>query len=182
MALTVLLGGARSGKSKLAVQVAADTKAPVVVVATGEARDDEMAERIRRHRAERPPAWRTLEEPIEVARAIDSVHEDACVLLDCLTLWVSNLLERGCSDDEIERRARAAARSAALRNGVTIAVSNEVGWGIVPAEAVSRRYRDALGKVNTIWVEAADRAALVVAGGVIALAPAAATFVRDVRD
>lgn len=169
MSLTLLLGGAAAGKSRLAVRIAAMRGGPVVVIATAEARDEEMAERIRRHRASRPPGWLTVEEPFDLGAALASAPEDALVLVDCLTLWVSNLLERGLSDDEILERAAEAAALAASRSAGTIAVSNEVGSGVVPTNALARRYRDLLGRVNALWAEAADCAALVVAGRVVPL-------------
>src|SRR5690348_895893 len=158
--LTVLLGGARSGKSALAVRLAAATGAPVVFVATAEARDDEMAQRIERHRAERPPAWTTVEEPLELHHAVESAPEEACVVVDCLSLWVANLLEH-----EREPDLRVPARA-----GPTIAVSNEVGLGIVPANALARVYRDELGRVNATWAAAADEAYFVIAGKALRLA------------
>src|SRR5213593_3204049 len=151
MSLTHLLGGARSGKSRLASDLARRAEDQVVVIATAEALDDEMAERIRRHQEARPPEWKTIEEPIDVADALAEIPTDACVLLDCLTLWVSNLIERGLTDEEIESQAAAAARIAASRTGRAIAVSNEVGSGIVPVNALARRYADTLGRVNVIW-------------------------------
>jgi adenosyl cobinamide kinase/adenosyl cobinamide phosphate guanylyltransferase len=169
MGLVVLLGGARSGKSRLAVRLASAWGGPVVVIATAEARDEEMAERIRRHRAERPPEWETVEEPVNLEGALAGVPEDAGVLLDCLTLWVSNLIERCLSDADIEDRARKAAELAASRRAETVAVTNEVGSGIVPASPLARRYTDILGRVNAIWAEAAERAALVVAGRAVRL-------------
>jgi len=159
MPLTLLLGGARSGKSSLAVRRAAATGAPVVFVATGEARDGEMAERIRRHRAERPRAWTTVEEPLELHAAVEAAPAEACVVVDCLSLWVANLLEAGREPDP-----RVPARS-----GPTIAVSNEVGLGVVPATPLGRRYRDVLGRVNAAWAAAADEAWLVVAGKALPL-------------
>jgi adenosylcobinamide kinase/adenosylcobinamide-phosphate guanylyltransferase len=169
MALTLLLGGARSGKSALAAGLAGRWPGPVTVVVTGEARDEEMAERIRRHRAERPSDWRTVETPRELEAALAAAPADAFVLLDCLTLWVSNLLEQGLTDEQVRRRARSAAAAAAARSGPTVAVSNEVGAGIVPADAGSRRYRDLLGQVNAAWAAAADRALLLVAGRAVPL-------------
>lgn len=164
MPLTFLIGGARSGKSALAVRQAAATAAPVVFVATAEARDDEMAARIARHRAERPPDWRTVEAPLELASALREAPPDATVVVDCVSLWVSNLLEKGLGDHEVSRRTREAAAVAASRDGLTLAVSNEVGMGIVPMHELSRRYRDLLGWVNAAWAEAAAEAVLVVAG------------------
>jgi adenosylcobinamide kinase / adenosylcobinamide-phosphate guanylyltransferase len=162
MTLTLLLGGARAGKSSLALRRAAACGRPVVFIATAEAHDAEMAERIARHRAERDPGWATVEESGDLAGALAATPADVCVIVDCLTLWVANLLER--DDAVIERLAVEAAELAAGRAGPTIAVSNEVGMGVVPASAVGRRYRDMLGRVNAVWAERAERAALVVAG------------------
>jgi adenosylcobinamide kinase/adenosylcobinamide-phosphate guanylyltransferase len=169
MGLTLLLGPARSGKSRTAVRMARAGGGPVVVVATAEARDQEMAERIARHRAERPASWGTVEEPIELEAALRAVPADAVAIVDCLTLWVSNLTEAGLDQATIERRAEDAAAAAAARSALTVAVSNEVGWGIVPADPLVRRYRDSLGVVNQRWAGAADRALLVVAGRVLNL-------------
>jgi adenosylcobinamide kinase/adenosylcobinamide-phosphate guanylyltransferase len=164
MALTLLLGGARSGKSTLAVHRASASGESVVFVATGEARDEEMADRIARHRAERPAGWQTVEEPVEVAAALRSATDGATVIVDCLSLWVSNLQEAGLGDEEIAAVAREAAEVAAARSGLTLVVSNEVGMGIVPMHELSRRYRDLLGRVNATWADAAAEAVLVVAG------------------
>lgn len=169
MSLTLLLGGVGAGKSRLAVRLAEARGGPVVVVAMAEARDEEMAERIRRHREQRPPHWLTIEEPVDLEGALSSVPEEAQALVDCLTLWVSNLLEQGLADQEIEDRARKAAHLAASRRAGTVAVSNEVGSGVVPVNALARRYRGLLGRVNGIWAEMAERTALVVAGHVLPL-------------
>jgi adenosylcobinamide kinase / adenosylcobinamide-phosphate guanylyltransferase len=170
MPLTLLLGGARSGKSALAVRLAGRWDGPVTVVVTGEARDAEMADRIRRHRAGRPGHWCTVEAPREPEAALAAAPADAFVVLDCLTLWVANLLEQGLDDRRVEDLARSAAATAAARPAPTVAVSNEVGAGIVPADALSRRYRDLLGQVNAVWAAAADQALLLVAGRAVALA------------
>jgi len=159
MSLTVLLGGARSGKSRLAIRLAEASGGAVVFVATGAARDEEMAERIARHRAGRPSGWETVEEPLELHRAVASAPPDACVVVDCLSLWVANLLEAG-REPELD---------VPVRPGPTIAVSNEVGLGIVPANALARAYRDVLGRVNAAWAEAADEAFFVVAGKALRL-------------
>jgi adenosyl cobinamide kinase/adenosyl cobinamide phosphate guanylyltransferase len=169
MPLILLLGGARSGKSALAARLAAGWAGPVTVVVTGEARDEEMAARIRRHRAGRPAAWRTVEAPSELEPALVAAPAGGFVIVDCLTLWVSNLMERGLSDEQVERRAGAAAAAAAARDAPTVAVSNEVGAGIVPATPPARRYRDLLGQVNTVWADAADQALLLVAGRAVPL-------------
>jgi adenosyl cobinamide kinase/adenosyl cobinamide phosphate guanylyltransferase len=170
MGLTLLLGGTRSGKSRVAVGLARQSGTHVVVIATAEPRDDDMAERIRRHRADRPPHWETVEEPTELESALRRVPLGTTVLIDCLTLWLSNLMERNFSDVDIEDAARSAAAFAASRSGATIVVSNEVGSGIVPANAIARRYADLLGQVNTVWADAATQSFLVVAGRVLPLA------------
>jgi adenosylcobinamide kinase/adenosylcobinamide-phosphate guanylyltransferase len=162
MSLTLLVGGARAGKSALALRRAAATRRPVVFIATAEARDAEMADRIARHRAERDPGWATVEAPVELAGALAAAPADACVVVDCLTLWVANRFGEGQA--EVVRLATEAAELAAGRAAPTIAVSNEVGMGVVPATPVGRRYRDVLGRVNAVWAAAAADAALVVAG------------------
>lgn len=169
MALTFVLGGARSGKSALAVRLASTFDSPVVVVATAEARDDEMTERIRRHREARPSAWRTVEAPVELAAAIDSLAEDVAVVLDCLTLWVSNAIEARCDDVAIVAEAEDVAHTLVARSEHAVAVSNEVGLGIVPTNALARRYRDVLGEVNAVFARRADRSYLMVAGRAVSL-------------
>lgn len=171
MALTVLLGGARSGKSALAVDLAARTDTPVTVIATGQGRDEEMAARIERHRRDRPPSWGTVEEPVDLASAIRTVPEDHAVIVDCLTLWTANVLDGDRTDDQVVDEAVTAARLAADRPGPTFAVTNEVGMGIVPFEPGTRRYRDLLGRVNAAWCDAAETALLLVAGRAIPLSP-----------
>ncbi|HVU78560.1 MAG TPA: bifunctional adenosylcobinamide kinase/adenosylcobinamide-phosphate guanylyltransferase [Gaiellaceae bacterium] len=158
--LVVLLGGARSGKSRLAVELAGDRAA---FVATGTASDEEMADRIARHRAERPAGWRTLEEPRDLSRALAALEPGETAVVDCLSLWVSNLLET-TPEEEIVALAERDAAAFAARDGLTVVVSNEVGLGLVPMHPVGRAFRDALGRVNAVWSAAADEAYLVVAG------------------
>ena len=164
MPLTVLTGGARSGKSRWAVRIATASAAPVTVVATAEALDSEMAERIARHRRERPGHWATIEEPFRLAPTLASIEPGATVIVDCLTLWVSNLIGHRLSDDAIREHASAAAAVARQHRGLVVTVTNEVGSGVVPMTELGRRFADLLGGVNRMWVEQADRAALVVAG------------------
>jgi adenosylcobinamide kinase / adenosylcobinamide-phosphate guanylyltransferase len=166
--LTLLLGGARSGKSRLAVELAEASAAPVLFVATGEASDDEMAARIAYHRAERPAGWRTVEEPRDIDRALAEASDEETVVLDCLSLWVANLLEH-TDEAELAARSERAACACTARAGLTVVVSNEVGLGLVPMHPVGRAYRDALGRVNAIWADAADDAYLVVAGRTLRL-------------
>lgn len=166
--LVLLVGGARSGKSRQAVTLAARSGAEVVFLATGEASDDEMAERIAVHRAERPEGWRTIEEPRALARAVADAPPEATLVVDCLSLWVANVLET-TSEGEIVAEARKAAGFAAARRGLTVVVTNEVGLGLVPMHPVGRAYRDALGRVNAVFSEAAGEAYFVVAGRRLAL-------------
>ncbi len=163
MTLTLLLGGARSGKSTLALRRAQAHDGPVVFVATAEPRDAEMAERIERHRAERDATWTTVEAPLDLAGALSAAPAGACAIVDCLTLWVANRLERD-SESEIVALAEETAAMAASRAAPVIVVSNEVGMGVVPASRLGRDYRDVLGRVNTVFADAAGEAALVVAG------------------
>jgi adenosyl cobinamide kinase/adenosyl cobinamide phosphate guanylyltransferase len=156
--LVLYLGGARSGKSRLAVERAQVSGAPVTFIATGEAGDEEMTARIEMHKRARPQDWETVEEPRDLAGALARLPGYDTALVDCLSLWVAN----GGGDD-------AALDAATARSGLTIAVSNEVGLGIVPANAMAREYRDALGRVNAAWAAAADEAWFVVAGKTLRL-------------
>ncbi|HWL48879.1 MAG TPA: bifunctional adenosylcobinamide kinase/adenosylcobinamide-phosphate guanylyltransferase [Acidimicrobiia bacterium] len=165
--LTLLVGGARSGKSKLGAAMVEGWDGPAGVIATAEALDQEMVERIEHHRRSRPSDWLVVEEPIDLEGALAGFDSGTAVLIDCLTLWVSNLMGQQLDPPDVERRASAAAAVAAARPALTVVVSNEVGSGIVPMNAMARQYRDLLGKVNAIWADAAGRVLLTVAGGVI---------------
>jgi adenosyl cobinamide kinase/adenosyl cobinamide phosphate guanylyltransferase len=171
MPLTVLLGGARAGKSDLAVKIARSWNSDVTFIATAEPWDDEMAERIRRHQAQRPPAWATIEEPLHLDRALAGAPAQCGVVIDCLTLWVNNVMVDKVPDEDVPALARKLAERAATHPGNVVAVSNEVGLGVVPMNKLTRRYVELLGAVNRIWVEAADRSAFVVAGRVVELPP-----------
>ena len=171
---TLILGGARSGKSDLAQRLAESSGGAVVFIATMEPRDDEVRARIESHRAARPAAWTTVEEPRDVLAALDaSAPAGAFVVLDCVTLWLSNLLE-GISDgeagstsdalDDIATRVEALACWCAAYAGDVAVVSNEVGMGIVPAYALGRVFRDALGAANRVLAARADRVYYTVAG------------------
>ena len=169
MGITLLVGGARSGKSARALRLASDWDGQVVFIATGEGRDPEMAARIARHRLERPASWRTIEAPLELVRAFDSISSKAFVILDCLTLWVANALEAGWSDEEVERAAAAVATIAAGREQPTVVVTNEVGLGLVPVNPFGRAYRDLLGRVNAVFAAEAEQAYLMIAGRTLEL-------------
>lgn len=168
--LTVLLGGARSGKSTAALELAARHDGAVAFIATAPSIDGdvELAARIAVHRAERPASWRTIEAEIHLAAALHDAG-DSFVIVDCLTVWLGNLLHHGHDDESVDRLTDDALSVATTRSAPTVVVSNEVGFGIVPADAESRRYRDLLGRVNQRWVAASDRAVLLVAGRAISL-------------
>jgi adenosyl cobinamide kinase/adenosyl cobinamide phosphate guanylyltransferase len=170
--LTFLIGGARSGKSALALQLASAGAVPVTFIATAQAQDAEMEARIAAHRSERPGSWSTVEAPLHLGQALRGVPDGDTVVIDCLTLWVANLLEAGYGDEAVARDAEHLAPLASGRPGVVVVVSNEVGSGIVPMEALSRRYRDLLGRVNATFCHHADQAFLVMAGRAVPLLPA----------
>ena len=166
--LTLLLGGARSGKSAFAVEIGRRHRGPVVFIATSPPSvDAEMDERIARHRADRPE-WPTIEEPYELAGAIHA-GDDALAIVDCLTLWVSNLMARGDNDEAIEAASINAIASATRRSTTTVVISNEVGLGVHPETGLGLRYRDLLGRVNQQWADAAGTALLLVAGRAVRL-------------
>ena len=167
MGYTLLLGGARSGKSRLADRLARQTRGPVTFVATATAGDSEMAERIARHRSARPAEWSTVEAPLELHAAITATPETDFVIVDCLTLWVSNLMGAGQTADEVLTAAGEVARTLSARRGVV--VTNEVGLGIVPANELARAYRDVLGAVNVAFADCSERSLLMVAGRALEL-------------
>jgi adenosylcobinamide kinase/adenosylcobinamide-phosphate guanylyltransferase len=170
VSLVVLTGGARAGKSALALRYASRWGGPVAYVATAEGRDEEMARRIERHRGERPGDWLTVEEPLALREALEGLG-GRLAIVDCLTLWVANLLERGDGEQAILEEAMETAEVAAARPAPTIVVTNEVGLGVVPATPLGRSYRDLLGSVNRVFVERAEDARLVVAGRALRLEP-----------
>ncbi|MGH8945255.1 MAG: bifunctional adenosylcobinamide kinase/adenosylcobinamide-phosphate guanylyltransferase [Acidimicrobiia bacterium] len=166
--MILVTGGARSGKSRLVVRSLADRQEDVVYIATGVESDDEMARRIADHRRQRPSSWLLIEEPIDLEGALARARDEPAVIVDCLTLWVSNLMETH-TDDEIREFSDIACHKAAARRATTIVVSNEVGSGLVPMDPLARRFRDLHGEVNQMWARAADAAYLVVAGRAVAL-------------
>ncbi|MGE8143143.1 bifunctional adenosylcobinamide kinase/adenosylcobinamide-phosphate guanylyltransferase [Novosphingobium sp. NPDC080210] len=157
-----VLGGARSGKSRYAQQRAEATGLSPLYIATAQAWDDEMRDRIRLHQDERGHAWSTIEVPLALAEAIRR-HDtpDVALLVDCLTLWVTNLL---LSDHDIEAATASLTNAVASARGHVILVSNEVGLGIVPENALARRFRDEAGKVNQRVAAAASEVQFIAAG------------------
>jgi adenosylcobinamide kinase/adenosylcobinamide-phosphate guanylyltransferase len=162
--IVLITGGARSGKSRCAEQRAAEMGARPVYVATAEAKDEEMAQRIAAHRKRRGDQWRTIEEPLELAEALLAQRGTTdCVLVDCLTLWISNLLIRHdekYASEQVEKLIEQLPRL----NFHLIFVTNEVGWGIVPDNPLARQFRDLAGWTNQRMAQAANEVILMVAG------------------
>lgn len=166
MGFTLILGGARSGKSAHAQAQAEASGAALVMIATAEAMDGEMSERIARHQAERGEKWRTVEAPIDLARAIAALKAGDAAVVDCLTLWVSNLLMRGMNVSDEAEDLIAALEACPARLWL---VSNETGMGIVPENALARRFRDEAGRLHQRLAAKADRVVMIVAGLPLAL-------------
>ena len=159
--LTFVLGGASSGKSAFAEGLVVATGAPRVYVATSQIYDDEMAAKVRDHVAARGNDWHTIEEPLDMAKALSQVGEDQVVLLDCASMWLTNHMMAE-HDLAVETEALIAALAAC--KGRVVVVSNEVGMGIVPDNALARRFRIAQGKLNQRLAETADLGVFVIAG------------------
>jgi adenosylcobinamide kinase/adenosylcobinamide-phosphate guanylyltransferase len=167
--LTLIIGGARSGKSRFAQALCRDARNVLfIATASAECADEEMCARISRHRAERPHDWLTIEEPLYLERVVREAPPDATLLIDCITLWVSNLMweHKALADDERENiiLSQVVEFTQAAQERQVIAVSNEVGSGIVPDNNVGRTFRDLQGLVNQLLARVAARVVLVVAG------------------
>ena len=163
MTATLVLGGARSGKSAFA-QKAAETTAGAgraTMIATGQAFDDEMAERIARHQVDRGESWITVEAPIDLPEAVSALPADAVAVVDCLTLWLSNLM---LNDLDVEVAATALVEAVATCPARLWLVSNEVGLGLVPETPLGRRFRDEAGRLHQRLAQAADEVFFVAAG------------------
>jgi len=170
--VTLVLGGARSGKSAHAEMLIAAAGGAPVYVATAEPGDDEMAERIAAHRARRGEGWRTVEAPVALAETLRTeARAGNAVLVDCLTIWLSNLLFAG---RDVEAEVEALMIALGKAGGPVVLVSNEVGLGIVPENALARAFRDHAGRLNQQVAAAADRVVLVTAGLPMTLKPARA--------
>ncbi|SMX28342.1 Bifunctional adenosylcobalamin biosynthesis protein CobP [Pelagimonas phthalicica] len=161
----LITGGARSGKSVIAERIterlAAEIQLPPVYIATAQAFDAEMEDRIALHQERRGPEWRTVAEPLNVGQALRDTDGQGPRLLDCLTLWVSNMMHH---EREIEAEARALAQAITTQTAPVVLVTNEVGGGIVPENALARRFRDEAGRVNQIIAQACEELYLAVAG------------------
>ncbi len=170
--LTLILGGARSGKSSYAQSLAEETGKSVTFVATAQALDEEMSARIQKHRAERPAHWETLEAPLDIASHAQQIKSDV-VILDCITLLANNLLMRFVKDDlvdeapfmqAVQKEVNELIRSIREQNQGWLIISNEVGLGLVPAYQMGRVYRDVLGWANQCLAREADQVIFMVAG------------------
>ena len=161
---TLILGGARSGKSALAERLARESGQAVIYIATAQAHDAEMAARIAHHRDRRPAHWQSVEEPLALADALRAyAHFDRCVLVDCLTLWLSNLL--GDADDKrLERECEALLDVLPALPGELLFVSNEVGLGVVPMGELTRRFVDEAGRLHQAMAARCERVLFVAAG------------------
>ncbi len=186
--IVLVTGGSRSGKSRYAQELAESMAGTRTFIATCPVVDEEMAERIRRHQRARGSGWITIEETVDLPGALRRAAGSGVVLVDCLTLWVNNLLyeetllsagedraggldvpaghagSSGLSEDEMEERCREVLRACADLSGTVIFVTNEVGMGIVPENALSRRFRDLAGRCNQVVARGADRVVLMVSG------------------
>ncbi len=159
--LTFLLGGARSGKSAHAERLVSALPAPWAYIATGQAFDDEMRERIAQHRARRSRGWQTIDAPLDLVAALGALPDGQPALIDCLTLWLSNQM---LAERDVERECAALTEALGRPRGPWFVVSNEVGLGIVPENALARRFRDAQGRLNQQVAAAADAVIFMVAG------------------
>lgn len=164
---TLVTGGTRSGKSSFAEKLAAASGKKVIYIATATVEDEEMARRVENHRARRPPDWKTVEEPLEVAGVVAGYSSpDNLILIDCLALYLSNLLLKtgNAEENRILASIRNLCETITHSSSDVIIVTNEVGWGLVPTHPLGRVYRDLLGTANQLMASAADRVYLVVCG------------------
>lgn len=159
--LTFILGGARSGKSRHAEELLAAEPGPWSYIATAQALDDEMAERIAHHRARRDSRWHTVNAPLELVDALEALPDGRPILLDCLTLWLTNVM---LAERDVEAESQRLADMLARPRGRWVVVANEVGLGIVPDNALARRFRDAAGRLNQMVAAQADGVLFMVAG------------------
>lgn len=160
-ALTFVIGGARSGKSRHAELLVTAVPAPWTYIATAQAYDDEMRERIALHRARRGEGWTTVDAPLDLVGAIEALPDGQPLLVDCLTLWLTNHM---LADHDVEAEGRRLAEVLSRPRGPWFVVSNEVGLGIVPDNALARRFRDAAGRLNQHVAAVADSVLMMVAG------------------
>ena len=160
-----ILGGARSGKSAYALNLAKEKSRKVLYIATAEAGDSEMKIRISRHKASRPRYWKTIEEPLDLIAALKKQkHKYEVIIIDCLTLYLSNLMHKGLKQGAVIKKIKDAAAYIKAMKEAVIVISNEVGLGIVPENKLAREFRDIAGLANQIMAKAADEAVFIQAG------------------
>ena len=164
----LVTGGARSGKSRFAESRTLGLGQPVVYIATAQAFDDEMAERIKQHQDRRGPEWHTVNEPRALADAIIKTDGQGPCLVDCLTIWLSNLI---FAEEDIEQATNSVIKAIASRKDPIVFVTNEVGGGIVPENALARRFRDEAGRLNQTIAEAVDEVYVCISGMPLQLKP-----------
>ncbi len=162
----LILGGVKSGKSRLALEMAKQFPSPRLFVGTAEPFDEEMQEKIWRHQAERGPEWETLEEPLDLNKALTKVPDYGVCLIDCLTVWLGNLWHYQL---DLEKEIETFCQALATTSGNLILVSNEIGLGPLPGKMAVRKYTEALGQLNQRVASMCDRVYLVVAGLVLSL-------------
>lgn len=161
----LILGGARSGKSNYAVKLAKKSSGKVAFIATCLPLDKEMEKRIRLHKEKRPSSWHTFEEPENLSNLLKRVDlKFSVIIIDCLTLLVSNLLLKGLDSRSIEKRIDKIIKIIKMRKHKTIIISNEVGLGIVPKNDLARKFRDLAGKINQMVVQKSDKVFFMVSG------------------
>lgn len=160
--ITLVLGGARSGKSRKAESLVMALPPPWIYIATAQAFDDEMRERLKAHRGRRDDRWTTVEEPLDLTQAVrDNCKDNGALLVDCLTLWLSNVM---LADRSVKRENDALLAAIKEARGTLVIVSNEVGLGIVPDNKLARDFRDAQGQLNQRVAKIADSVILMAAG------------------
>ena len=163
--LTFITGGARSGKSSFAEELALKSGKDLLYIATMQGLDAEMKERIKRHKNRRGKGWRTVEEPLNILSVLEKEDKkERAILIDCLTLWVSNRMMKGEKEKEIIKAAEKVAKYCAGAKAAVIAVSNEVGMGLVPDNKLGRDFRDIQGRVNRVFAENAEKVYFLVSG------------------
>ncbi|MEK6727342.1 MAG: bifunctional adenosylcobinamide kinase/adenosylcobinamide-phosphate guanylyltransferase [Candidatus Omnitrophota bacterium] len=163
--ITLILGGARSGKSRFALKLAQKSASSLLFIATAAPSDNEMRKRIKLHRKNRPSRWKTIEEPVKLSFLVKRISKKTdLIIIDCMTIFISNLLLKGRSDYSIQSEVNSVLRTIRNSNFNTLIVSNEVGMGIVPDNPLARRFRDLAGKINQSIAAASDEVYLIVSG------------------
>jgi len=160
----LILGGAKSGKSTYALKLAQVIDKNKIYIATAQGLDDEMEQRIKKHRLDRKNSWKTIEEPTDLEKTLSKLTKNSIILIDCLTLWISNLMMDGLRQADIIKKVKSLLKTIKQRGLSVIFVSNEVGLGIVPDNAMAREFRDIQGVVNQLVAKSSDEVYNLIAG------------------